>query len=61
MTHRILRSSNIEPRLGLVGSVACGRVVDLGAPLAALVGPWEMGDRNDEEAVDISLACMYDH
>jgi hypothetical protein len=26
-----------------------GRVVDLVAPLTALVGPWEMRDGNDEE------------
>jgi len=50
--------NSVASRLGLVGSVASSRVVDLAAVLAALVGPWEVCDGNDEEAEHVSLADM---
>lgn len=43
----VFKQTNRLHRLG----GASGAVVDLAAPLAALVGPGEVGDGNDEERV----------
>jgi hypothetical protein len=46
----------VKQKKGL--GAAVGRVVDLLAALAALVGPGEVGDGNDEEAGWVLVLCF---